>query len=195
MKRIAYDIVEAAVAAYEFRGYKYLEVPWVVSDQAMNATVPVGCPMFEGERGAFVASGEQSFIQLILEGKLSKGRYCCATPCYRPWDNGKSPLHQTQFFKVELIDYVGDDGYSLSPMKSQYDMIRDAAYSFMSFFFNDLQFIETQDDPRQECTTVKSSDIVTKEGIELGSYGIRSHPKTGTWIYGTGVALPRFTSV
>ena len=36
-------------------------------------------------------------------------------------------------------------------------------------------------------------DIVSPQGIELGSYGIRSHPDIGDWVYATGCAEPRLS--
>lgn len=37
-------------------------------------------------------------------------------------------------------------------------------------------------------------DIVTDlQKIELGSYGIRQHPSVGRWVYGTGLAEPRYS--
>jgi hypothetical protein len=40
-----------------------------------------------------------------------------------------------------------------------------------------------------------SLDIVAdKSGVELGSYGIRTNDKVGSWIYGTGVAEPRLST-
>jgi hypothetical protein len=186
---IDYDVIDSAIRNYEDNAeYKYIEVPWVVSKKALMVTMPTciepnSIPMEE-----MVASGEQSFMQLILNDKLPSGKYCCATPCYRKFDGLKNDgLHFSQFFKVELINTLEQDFSEFGLA----DMIYDAM-SFMGSIISDrLDFVETEDDPRHECDTFVNYDIVTSKGVELGSYGLRSHPVCGRWVYGTGVALPR----
>jgi hypothetical protein len=186
MKQLRYDLIEAAIQYYKARGFEYIEVPWVVSAKAMNVTVPSYGTKSTSDN-CFVASGEQSFMQMILDGALPHGRYCCATPCYRPWDAGKSAQHQAQFFKVELIQYIKDSIYD----SMDYWKLRYTAEMFFKRYVYGVRQIDTKDDDRQECTTHTSHDIVTDWGLELGSYGHRSHFDIGAWIYGTGVALPR----
>jgi len=191
---IDYRRVEQAILYYQGHGYEYIEVPWVVSKEAYRATAPVGGNEASGDM--LVASGEQSFIRLAMMCLLGPGKHVCATPCYRPWDGGRSAFHHGQFFKVELIHY---SYLFLEHLKPEYEQRLDAmvlaAKTYFSQLVPDIQVIDTNDDPRLECTTHKSKDIVTKDGIELGSYGIRSHPKVGAWVYGTGLALPRMSQI
>lgn len=188
---IDYRFVAEAFFYYSKRGYEHVEAPWVVSKDAINATCPTSGNLVTGD--TFVASGEQSFLEMIRNGKLEyAGLYQCATPCYRPWDKDRSPIHHEQFFKVELIfthgeNIIDDD----SVYDEQYAKITNDALEFFRKFVPNVEIVPTTDDPRFECRTIVSSDIMTKEGMELGSYGIRTHPKFGSWVYGTGVALPR----
>jgi len=123
---------------YERAGYHPLDVPWCVSDEAMNITRPVWAGTVNaayiagGKQQCPVASAEQSFLQLQLDslaasGSLNTGTYVAITPCFR---------------NEPVIDEL-----------------------HQPYFMN----------------------------IELGSYGIRKHPKVGTWVYGTGCAEPRLS--
>jgi len=188
---INYSLIQKAVEYYESCGYQYIEVPWVVSPEALNITRPANLPPIDSPR--LVASGEQSFLEMILKGELGKGKFCCATPCYRPGDQGKDPYHFDQFFKVELISNKSDDTES-----DRGKFIIDA----MGFFQRrGVRILITmpEDEERAECTERYSPmDLVAPLGdeeIELGSYGVRWNKNTGYWVYGTGLALPRFQQV
>ncbi len=43
-KNIDYSIIEKAKIFYAQKGYKYIEVPWVVSSDAINITMPKSIP-------------------------------------------------------------------------------------------------------------------------------------------------------
>lgn len=188
-----YSMMHDAKKYYVDKGFKYLEVPWVVSSGAYNATAPKKGHVAKGMIP--VASGEQSFMQLVLDGLLSPGKYCCITPCFRPWDNGLSREHVPQFIKLELIQYeIKDHKDNVAYYNTSYEALKDAAFDLMVKSVPKIKIVKTKDDPRLECITHVSHDIETKSGLELGSYGIRSHPAIGYWIYGTGIALPRLTS-
>jgi len=190
---IDYKVIEDAKAFYGDAGFKYIEVPWVVSPGAYNATAPKNGHIAKSQ--TVVASGEQSFMQLILDGLLAPGKYCCATPCFRPWDSGRSREHLPQFFKVELIEHdLKDFNENVKDYLDRYGKMKSLALEFLRQYVPQTTDIKTNDDERLECTTHVSHDLVTTWGLELGSYGVRSHAAIGYWIYGTGVALPRLTS-
>jgi hypothetical protein len=178
-----YHNISDAVAYYVSRGYFYRQdAPWLVSKAAYHATKPPGAEDIIVEWGdqphSFaVASGEQSFLQMLIDGVALK-RAVCVTPCYRveKYNDWNKPY----FMKAELINaHDVDHGHLL-------DLISDARS-----FFQD--YVET----RIVVTGDMTYDIVTKDGrIELGSYGIRSVEIAGKdyeWIYGTGCAEPRLS--
>ena len=80
---IDYSKIAAGIAFYSKHGFKYVEAPWVTSQTATDITRPDGAINYPFESGFLVASGEQSFFQLILDGTLKPGRYSCVTPCFR----------------------------------------------------------------------------------------------------------------
>lgn len=174
---IEYNILAKAKTFYEFHGYPEIPVPWIISHDAYYATKPSSVTDFYVLNGYMNASGEQSFIDLMLQGeKLTK--HCCITPCFR-----QEPIldetHHTYFMKLELID----TDVSKDNLKNMIDVAQ-------TFFnqYTDTYILKT--DQGEE-----SVDIVdTKNNIELGSYGIRRY-KEYSWIYGTGVALPRLSTV
>ncbi len=178
-----YDNLSKALAYYTNRGYVYApDAPWYVSKAAYHATKPPGAEDIIVEWGDnpenyMVASGEQSFLQLLIEGVQMK-RAVCVTPCFRveKYNDWRRPY----FMKAELINaHDVDQGHLI-------DMVSDAREFFQ-------QFVET----RTIVTGEMTYDIVTKDGrIELGSYGIREVEIAGKpyeWIYGTGCAEPRLS--
>ncbi len=182
-----YANIAAAVSFFEDRGYVYLEdAPWHVGRVAYYTTKPIGAmdvalQSFRGDAPAdvpfdrpyMVASGEQSFIQMMLDGQFIK-RHVCVTPCFR-WEPRVDMLHRRYFMKAELINAQDvDEGHLI-------DMIHDACSFFESFV------------RVRVVRTAIGYDIVEKgTRFELGSYGIREIPGF-RWIYGTACAEPRLS--
>jgi hypothetical protein len=175
-EEIDYNLVAKAVNFYKSLGYRYMEVPWVVSKKAYYATKPPDTDDINCETlgGYLAASGEQGFLELMLRfGSLPQSKAVCATPCFRAEQN--PPLTLPWFFKVELIDTE----------TSNFDRVLVDAHTFINRLVP-CRFVNTGPD---------SVDIISnRNGIELGSYGIRRF-ENYEWVYGTGLALPRTTSV
>jgi hypothetical protein len=192
---VNYNNISEALSFYKKRGYVYAEeAPWVVGKDAYHATKPPGSPdvvIHQGEeKGFFVASGEQSFVQMMIDGSDLK-RAMCVTPCFRV--EKFNHWHRPYFTKLELINgHDVDEGHLIQ-------MIHDACGFFESM---DLEV-------RIKKTTDTSYDIVEKNSkVELGSYGIRhvtleqhnegscrTRVRLLKWIYGTGCAEPRLSTV
>jgi len=169
--RIDYRKLAAALDYYELKGYEYLEVPWVVSREATNVTLPKDRQATTSSIGDLVGSAEQSFIELLLRG-VTIQKACAITPCFRD-EEAYDDLHHAYFMKLELID-------TDATQENLAIMIADAV-GFLSHYL----------EVAVEKTGKGMYDIVSKKSsIELGSYGFRDTP-VGRFIYGTGVALPR----
>ncbi len=187
-----YGNIAKALEFYRTRGYIYMEdAPWMVDQPAYYATKPPEAQadvVKEREDGTarkyLVASGEQSFIQLMLEGQPLK-RAICVTPCYRV--EKYDALRRPAFMKAELINaHDVDEGHLIH-------MVHEAASFFEQFF--PVRIVKTSKNLLDEPTY----DIIEKgTRIELGSYGIR-RIKVGKqqldWIYGTACAEPRLSTV
>lgn len=192
---ISWDNVSRAILHYQKLGFQYLETPWIVSDEAIQATIPPGATASFCGDGYLVGSAEQGFVELMIQGKLGPGRYVSAGPCFR--SDPVDKYHQRHFFKVELICLVSpttafediDEGVHtlarmvkeffdevLTPSSEDQDAIRD-------FQAEPTKLVKTQD----------GLDIELN-GIELGSYGFRRF-QSFEWLYGTGYADPRFSTV
>lgn len=181
-----FALLEKAIKFYQKRGYAYLtEVPWFVHPDIVRITCQSG--MVIDDAMQMVASGEQSFLQMIDDGLLREGKYSCVTPCYRPHDNQMDGLHLPCFYKLELISYCA------THVGKELDDMLYHAKEFLTQCRNGerLKIVKTQDDLREGCKTITSYDIETRKGIELGSYGVRWTDKNMYWVYGTGVAIPR----
>ena len=172
--RIDYTKLVEGLQHYQSLGYIYQEVPWVVSREATDATLPPEATVTSVQYGDLVGSAEQSFLELMRRGQTIL-KACAITPCFRIEDRYDN-LHHAYFMKLELIN-------AEVTQENLWQIIQDA----QSFF---QRFVETE----VEQTGVDTYDIVDKyRKIELGSYGIRTF--TGVpYIYGTGVALPRLDS-
>jgi hypothetical protein len=175
---IRWDFISRAIAYYSGLGYRYVEVPWVVGAAAINVTLPPGYTAFTTMDGTLVGSAEQSFIQLMTDGKLSDGNYMACTPCFR--DDTVDEYHQRTFMKVELIQF------RKQPIPEPHMAALSVALEALDFF----QSLTMGQDVRVK-KTPDGLDIELR-GVELGSYGYRSH-EDFHWIYGTGLAEPRFS--
>lgn len=197
-----YASISEALRFYQDRGYVYMDdAPWHVGREAYYMTKPPGAvdvalEAFRGDspndvpfdRPYMVASGEQSFIQMMLDGQPIK-RAICVTPCFR-WEPRVDMLHRRYFMKAELINAHDVDAGHLT------HMVHDACSFFESMGLA-VRVIQTNPSP-----TEPSFDIVEKgTRYELGSYGIRERFPADQerqmlrWIYGTGVAEPRLETI
>lgn len=189
--QISWGGVSRALEIYQDKGYEYVEAPWVVSDVAILATLPAGLEATRCQQGALVGSAEQSFVQLMLDGKLSPGRYVAATPCFRD-ENPVTLLHRPYFFKVELIHVLFDvDTVAADVLAVAQDALD---------FFNRLIEDTIKYTPgfkfagRAKLVATPDGYDIELNGVELGSYGYRSFAGS-VWVYGTGYADPRFNTV
>jgi hypothetical protein len=189
--RIDWSLVGRAVAHYESAGFKYVEVPWIVHNSTVNATLPEGKEPFLINRPwsdmhaytpTLVGSAEQGFLQMMLDGKLGPGRYVTASPCFR--DDEVDELHHKDFFKVELCTVLNH----MAP----YEYVRSLAVEADAFFRSVFRRAGTL--PAEHLQMVETAIGLDIElgGIEIGSYGARYY-EGHHWVYGTGLAEPRFS--
>jgi hypothetical protein len=178
---INYRKVGKAIKRYEKLGYVYIDTPWLISEEAVRATLPLDREGFELRSsvinaGKLVGSAEQGFIQLMLDKAITKGRYVTAGPCFRD-EPVVDAQHQYTFFKVELID--------LNRALFHYDVadVREMAEEAAGVMYGLYGTLPTLK------TTQEGVDLVV-DGVEVGSYGLRSF-QGHEWVYGTGLALPR----
>ena len=181
---------------YEKCGFKFIDAPWTVSREAILMTRP---PWVTGEPFSYeaggshlypVASAEQSFLQMqidaIAAGNPITGSFCAITPCFRN-EPVLDDLHQPYFMKLELISWDKTTPEDLSKMiaGARLYIENDEAGLWVDVIKNN--------DP-DPISVSQAYDIVTDlQKIELGSYGIRQHPSVGRWVYGTGLAEPRYS--
>lgn len=173
---IDYQKIADAQKFYKNHGFEEIAVPWVIQEEAYNSTRPEWAESFSTPIGFLNASGEQSFIELMLAGQII-ARNLCITSCFRL--DRDDALHQKYFVKVELID-------TNVSLKNLQDVIGIAEDFYERYV--DIEVIKTDQGEH-------TYDIVdVKNKIELGSYGIRKF-RDFEWIYGTGLALPRLDTV
>ncbi len=175
---IDYGIINDSISYYEQFGFKRVESPWTVTKATSDITRPKEAGEFtiKEKDKVLVASGEQSFLYLYNKGFLPEGRFQTVTPCFR--DESFDDLHTKYFIKNELII---TDNISQSNLEN---IIKHARVFFLRYLQNVVTVATSKD----------SYDIVSNNGVELGSYGIR-HCSFLSWIYGTGVAEPRLSRV
>src|SRR3989338_657181 len=180
-----------ALRYYHKKGYKNVEkiTPWTVYEDISDITKHEDRRNFYFKNDVIVASGEQSFLQMIKDSGIKPGKYSTYTPCFRDEDY-IDDIHKQYFLKVELIEWWYDDSNG-SNHTENVEKLDETIKICKDFYSQYMQpdVIKTED----------GFDIVDKiTGIEIGSYGIRScimHNKKITWIYATGLAEPRFTHI
>lgn len=188
MGMIDYQKISTAQDFYQGAGFLPKQVPWTISKKAWEITSPEGSQAYQVDEKYLVASGEQSFLELVIQDDLPYGNYQCITPCFRD-EIAHTELNKPYFLKLELFDYAYV-GFNVELLSSR--MIETAG-KCLQFFrrYLDCNLIETEvEDPLVISPTY---DIVSAQGVELGSYGIREHPLIGRWIYATGCAEPRLS--
>ena len=173
---IDYARLGRSIEVYKQRGYVHIEVPWTVAEAVSNITKPAGANDFKiaNKSKVLVASAEQGFLYLALKGFLPPGKFQAITPCFR--DEPFDVSHTKYFMKNELI--ITDE-----PSE---DMVKSIVVDAMEYFRTEHPAGEFN------LVTTEAGYDIELNGIEIGSYGLR---KTSflTWVYGTGLAEPRFT--
>lgn len=184
--RIDYNRIAQAQSFYKGRGYQNVETPWMVTPQAIRATLPIGKTMMETIRGVLIGSGEQGFIQQMMDGTLEPGLYQTTTPCFQDANEHHSPYYfgsdenNPWSQRIELICY----NPKASDLLLAYEkLINDAMACF--FEISDADAFDAYQ-------TEDGVDLRHNETI-LGSCGVRRMGDTHAWIYGTGLIEPRFT--
>lgn len=173
---INYSRIGLAQAFYRGAGYVNIETPWLVTPQAVVATLPPKAKIFQSNFGCLVGSAEQSFLQMMLDETLIQGKYQSSGPCFRD-EAEVNALTRMSFFKTELISYMPQD-----PEEALKAMIQDALQCFFTISDSEEFHLVKTDD---------GNDIYFGN-VELGSYGIRQL-NNHLWVYGTGIAEPRFS--
>lgn len=169
---IDYTLLGDAMRHYIESGWRQVEVPWLVSHKACFATLSTENrdAAMQVKSRFLVGSAEQGFLDL----DLPPGRYVSCSPCFRAGE--MDDLHQETFMKVELhrTDNTTDDAL---------DEMIDTVYGWHRLHSRNrvMEMVETPEGYDLEMA-----------GVEVGSYGRRTAIGR-TWLYGTGLALPRFT--
>jgi len=187
MNTINYKNIYDSQNFYDKLNYKNIELPWYVTEEIIKITKPdikSDDYYLKINNKYLVASGEQSFLYLMIKGLLPEGKYQGITPCFRfePIDS----LHKKTFIKNELIYCSYNKNRDLSTQLD--NMLIDAQSFFNSKLKNDCEIITV---PQKN--SIVNYDIIYN-GYELGSYGIRSHMNM-LWVYGTGCAEPRLSII
>lgn len=201
----------AALAFYQDYSFKYLDVPWEIEDVFALATMPEGGhqvrlvsddPVYTQESRQLVASSEQSLLKYLHSG-LSTGFWMALTPCFRT-EQTIGELRRRYFMKLELCIAEEPDGWYDLEEALVDQMSHCALIFFLSQGAKNARIVATPEADgergRRLITRFSRDIVVSKDGvdIELGSYGWRSwtHPfgKQITWVYGTGLAEPRFSA-
>lgn len=178
---IDWTLLAQAAQFYSQAGFSQKETPYALPELYHSYTKPHNDPSFILNRGMFseyphelVGSAEQGFIYLILNSLVSiNDRLFSVTPCFRcdTYDN----LHQPWFMKLELFHYSS----KIEDLTSMIDMVKSFCAQHTT---GSLKIVVTGDN---------MYDLELND-IEIASFGFREVEGL-TFIYGTGLALPRFS--
>jgi hypothetical protein len=170
--------VAAAQMHYTKNGFIDTPTPWLVGERAYMATCPADAPRWSSPLGLFhVASAEQGFIQMMVDGVPIPDCAQSTTPCFRVEPIFDS-THKPYFYKLELY----------SSKATQTEALRLLSCAKELFAQLGAETVVVQ-------TSKTSWDLNHRQtGIELGSYGYREF-EGYKWTYGTGLAQPRLSYV
>lgn len=178
---IDWHLLGKATQFFTHSGFLQKETPYALPELYHSYTKPhdnssfiLNQGMFSAEPHELVGSAEQGFIYLILNHlALENDRLFSVTPCFR-CDN-YDLLHQPWFMKLELFHYSSD----IEDLLAMINLVK--------------QFIEQETiQPLKLVITGQNTYDLELNGIEIGSFGFRTVEGL-TFIYGTGLALPRFS--
>lgn len=176
-------------------GFEAVSAPIVVDADTDTVTKPEKVlPLIHDMMNEkhYVASGEQSFIQLYKEGKLPKNREFMfnLTPCYRS-EMMVTDQSLLMFLKLELIYVPREEDNTPEGLRFGRDKLCHAAkdcFIGLGAKEQDIKFVATE---------VPEQFDIEINGIEVGSYGIRTikfeNGEEFSYAYGTGLAEPRFS--
>lgn len=174
-------LIHRAMEHYKEEGCYYATVPYLVDPDIMAFTCPPGVidkrlTHYDGKQ--YVASAEQSFLQMEKEGRLGSDQppMMALTPCYRD-ESVLDDVHLNIFLKLEIFHY---NPQALPGVNWAYFW----AESMQSFFADEGVWTHI-------VATEVGYDVLTKSDLELGSFGYRTSPKGVQYVYATGLAEPR----
>lgn len=180
---INYQNIQNSIEFFADHGFKRIESPWTVTEAISNITKPADKKqsfLLQDKKKVLVASGEQSFLYLMLKGFLPKGKFQTVTPCFR--DDSFDITHTKYFIKNELI--ITEDVTK--------DRLLEVVHQATEFFKYQFPIASRNLIDSKYVNGGNQIDINCCNIIELGSYGIRQSG-TLTWIYGTACAEPRLS--
>lgn len=171
-------LMHRAIQHYMKIGCSLASVPYLVDPDVMDWTCPEGVidkRLTHSNGKQYVASAEQSFLQMEKEGKIGEEQppMLALTPCYRD-ESVLDDTHLNIFLKLEIFIY--------NPKTLDMDITLAAIMK---------QFFMKEGLKTQVISTFEGFDVLTLEGLELGSFGYRVSPKGVPYVYGTGLAEPR----
>lgn len=186
---IDYDLFNKSLKYFSKRGFKQVEVPWRVSQEAIEGTFDSN-QSFKSDDKFLIGSAEQGFLELYLQNKLTSNQLMSVSPCFR--NESEDYFHQQEFMKLELICFLDKLADLDFRFNNEYSNIKRLVINFiikkLKIKASDIVVLETN-----ESNSIYSEDILIN-GIEYGSYGIRQF-QDKYYIYGTGIALPRASKI
>lgn len=188
---IDWGVLSRAIEYYrDVEGFEMVEVPWIVPTEISKKTFDgtpyelIPGPNLIGSGQSLIGSAEQAFLYLLSIGSIKTAKnYMGLSPCFRN-EKELKPLTQKHFMKLELFfafAYPIDEEEGWEMAKTAFDV-----------FYNEggkngkLKIVKTD----------QGYDIMLND-IEVGSYGVRNaiiNERKIWWVYGTGLAEPRFSS-
>lgn len=153
-----------------------INLPYIIEEKYVNITLPKENNHLRHQGNlVYVGSAEQSFIKYLSENKLPKDNYQAITLCSRDEKilNNHSLLN---FVKLELFSKT------IPPI----EMANIVLNTYQNFDNRNYKIITTG----HNCFDINCEDI------EVCSFGQRYNPYIeNSFTFGTGLALPRFTSM
>jgi hypothetical protein len=182
-------LLHLALQWWQTQGFVYVDLPWMVPSRFADAHRPSFCRDVPTLHGSFVGSGEQSFLMLREQGLLAGDApgFIGWTPCLRD-EPVLDETHQHGFMKAEW--YVPLRSAEVSGWRARLDELlgaQEMMFGAVALYSEGPIGLRIE---REESGAAQHDLLIG--GLEVGSYGLR-HFEGQSYIYGTALALPRFT--
>lgn len=186
-----YELIIQAKNYYEKLLYNYVNLEWAIEEEYVNITFDKS---YKLDSLCLIGSAEQAFLKEAINKNIKEKKlYQSITPCFRNETN-VDKYHQKYFLKLELFYFFKADSFDIYGEETKFVLNKflNDAYNFFSLYTYETDLTYTQPKLKENEYEVD----INLFDIEIGSYGIRYNPENKIkWVYGTGLALPRFTTV
>src|SRR5690606_4048777 len=123
------DLLSQIQKKYYNKGYKPINIPWIVSKEAYYSINPNESFNLKLNDDYIITSAEQGFAQLLIDGKINNGKYSAVFSSY------KKEVIQNDFcipysMKLDLINILNPHSKEIESKQLVLQLCKEALFIF-----------------------------------------------------------------